>query len=63
METIPVKKSGLGIGDIPWDCLGIVVDFLPLNQIVKGSRYYKEARMLNRNVYRIVTRKRISLSF
>ena len=34
-----------------------------MNQIVRGNNYYKEIRLINRNVYRLVTRKRLSLSF
>lgn len=52
-----------GFKDVPWDCLDIVVDFLPLNLVFGGSHYYKEARLLNRNLYRLINKRRLSLTF
>lgn len=56
-------ENSLKFGDLPWDCVELIFEFVPLNHMQEDQKVYMIARLLNRNIYRIINSKRKSLLF
>jgi len=57
-EKLVIAPPGLS-----WDCLGIIIGFLPLNEPhpKTGQKLYKSLRMADRSFYRLICQRRKSL--
>ena len=66
----------LAFTDLPWDCLEVVLDFLPLNEAYYNSpeqtqvgfsaavqKTYQVVRLISRDIYRLINKRRKALIF
>ena len=65
MEGVDLNRVRISFKDLPWDCMSVLIDYLPLNDLVAdlNQRLYKSVRLINRDFYRLICQKRKSLLF
>ena len=58
----PIKyNEKLKYNNLSWDCVSIIISYLPLNLPLKNNnqkKTYKQLRLLNRTMYKLICKKR-----
>lgn len=52
----------MSLKNVPWDIYELIIDFFPLNEGTP-SKFYKSLRLVNRDFYRFISKRRSGLIF